>query len=178
MIPSQKFQGADVCHGVGAPVHDAGEDDELHLGLVVGLMDHVEVAGDDGHMLEGVQAVDQVHGGGAGVDVEGVAVLDAGLGALSDPALFLGVELGALGEQGHLLPLKGPDAAVDLLHRAGVRQVGHVGADRVHGHAEFLPQLLHGDRFPPGHQGLDLLAAVVLHMETSFPEKPKFFIRP
>ena len=137
------------------------------MGLVVGLPDHVEVAGDDGHMFGGVQEVDEVHGGGAGVDVQGVAVLDELLGAPGHPALLLGPELGALGEQGRLLPLDRPDASVNFFHRAGAHQVGHVGPDGVHGDAEGVPQLFHGDGVPLGHQGLDPLAPVVLH-----PQRP------
>ena len=131
-------------------------------------MNHIEIAGDDSHMLAGVQAFDQMHGGGARIDVQGVPVLHKALGVPGDPQLFPGAELGALGEQRDLLPLSGTDAAVNLFHRPGIHQIGYVGADGIHGYAEALAQLLHGDSIPPGDQGFHLFSTVVLHREPPF----------
>ena len=115
------------------------------------------------HPLLRAQEVQQVHGGGAVVQEQQVAVPDQGLRRPGDGALALRILLGTAAEQGHLLLGPGPDAAVDLLRGARAHQVCHIRADRIHADPEMGAQLLHGDALAPGDQRLHLLPAFFLH---------------
>ena len=115
------------------------------------------------HPLPGAQKVDQVHGGGAVVQEQQVAVPDQSLRRPGDIPLALRMLLGTAAEEGHLLPGAGTDTAVDLLRRSGIHKIRHVRTDRIHADAEMGAQLLHGDALPPGDQSLHLFPAFFLH---------------
>ena len=132
LVMGQIFRCAAIQQGIGPAVVKPRQDNQLHVGSLLGPLDHRHTGGHHGDPAVPVQIVQQVHGGGAGVNKQNVSLVDLGRGSPGQPPFRLRPQQGAGLEQRHVCLPPELDTAIYLLHHTCFDQICHVRADGIH----------------------------------------------
>ena len=128
--------------------HRSAEHDDVEAAVVVERDGDVECIGDDGQILEPVKILGNLHGRGAGVEDDPVAVVDHVCGKFTDELLFVGMEP-LLAADRHVVEIaclmEGDGATFHPDQQFPLFQYGQVFPDGYLRDVEGLHQLFHED---------------------------------
>ena len=152
---------------VGRGAVNAAERNDVEVVVFGGLAQCAERVRDDRDALFRHEKPQQTERGRAGVDEDGVAVLNLLRRQTADERFVHGVEAGADGGRHRARGHGRGHAAVDLCNMAAHFQLVQIAADGIFGHAENLAQLVDADGFARDHILLYGVQSADLHFHAA-----------